>query len=160
MVDQLHAFTLAHVPRGHRRSYPHGIATVDGTDRWTWPELDDRVNQLANALTHRGIGTGDVVLWAGQNSHRVIECLLACAKTGAVCCVANWRSSADELAFVIADCEPSVVVWQESEVGDTARAARDNERPIRPAHPTPPPKHRPRTLRATPQQANESERNE
>ena len=77
---------------------------VDGDLRLTWPEFDDRVNQLANALrTEAGVGEGDRVLWLGQNSFRVLEGLLAAAKLGAVFCPANWRQSADELAFVIDD---------------------------------------------------------
>ncbi|MGI9578939.1 MAG: AMP-binding protein, partial [Microthrixaceae bacterium] len=42
-----------------------------------------------------------------------------------VCCVANWRSSADELAFVLTDSAPSVVIWQSKEVGDAVAGARD-----------------------------------
>ena len=125
----LHRFTLADTFREHRRNYPGRLATVDGTGddavRLTWPELDDRINRLCSSLTAAGVGPGDVILWLGQNSHRIIECLGAAAKLGAVCCVANWRQSADETAFVLTDSAPSVVVWQESEVGDTVRAARD-----------------------------------
>ena len=33
-------------------------------------------------------------------------------------CPANWRQQPDELAFVIDDLAPAVVVWQEEEVGD------------------------------------------
>jgi long-chain acyl-CoA synthetase len=129
---ELHRFTLADTFREHRRSYPDRLAVVDGGPagsadavRLTWPELDDRINQLAGALRSNGVGPGDVVLWTGQNSFRIIECLGAAAKLGAVCCVANWRQSADEMAFVITDAEPTVVIWQESEVGDVVRAARE-----------------------------------
>ena len=128
LSQSLHRFTLADTFREHRRSYPDRLATVDGTGpgavRLTWPELDDRINRLCSALTDAGVGRGDVVLWLGQNSHRIIECLGAAAKLGAVCCVANWRQSVDETAFVLQDAGPSVVVWQESEVGDTVREAR------------------------------------
>lgn len=126
--DDLHRYTLADTFREHRRNYPQRPATVDGTGdtavRLTWPELDDRINRLCSALTDTGVNRGDVVLWAGQNSHRIIECLGAAAKLGAICCVANWRQSADELATMLADSAPSVVIWQEAEVGDTVRDAR------------------------------------
>jgi long-chain acyl-CoA synthetase len=124
-IDVLHSFTLADVPREHRRSHPHDLAAIDGDLRLTWPQLDDRVNQLANALAANGVGGGDVVLWLGQNSHGVLETLLAAAKLGAMCCVANWRQSPDEFAFVIGDVGADVVVWQESEVGEAVRAARE-----------------------------------
>jgi len=123
-MDLLHAFSLADVSREHRRGYPDRVAVIDGEIRLTWPQFDDRVNRLANALTGQGVGPGDVVLWMGQNSHRVLECLAAAAKLGAVCGIVNWRQSADELAFVIGDAGAAVTIWQESEVGDAVRAAR------------------------------------
>ncbi len=124
-MDLLHTFSLADVSREHRRSYPDRPAVVDGSTRLTWPQFDDRVNQLANALRVEGVGAGDVVLWMGQNSYRILECLGAAAKLGAVCGIVNWRQSADEMAFVIADTDAAVTIWQEAEVGDTVRAARD-----------------------------------
>ena len=49
---------------------------VDGDVRFTCPEIDDRVNRLANALRADGVGRGDRILWLGQNSFRVLEGLL------------------------------------------------------------------------------------
>jgi long-chain acyl-CoA synthetase len=92
--------------------------------RLTYPELDDRVNRAAQALRAAGVGAGDRILWLGQNSFRIVELLFAAAKLGAVLCPANWRQTAEELAFVLDDLEPAVVVWQEAEIGDVVRAAR------------------------------------
>jgi len=119
------ALTLADVLRGNARSYPERTATVCGEHRSTYPELDERVNRLAAALEREGVKTGERVLWIGQNCHRVLELLLACAKLGAIFCPSNWRQSAEELAFVVGDCDPLLVVWQEEEIGDTAQAARE-----------------------------------
>ncbi len=123
-MDLLHSLTLGDVLREHRRSYPRRLAAVDGGRRLTYPELDDRVSRLANALSHAGVSPGDRVLWLGQNSFRVLEGLLAAAKLGAVFCPANWRQSAAEFAFVIDDCDPKVVIWQDEEIGATVREAR------------------------------------
>jgi acyl-CoA synthetase (AMP-forming)/AMP-acid ligase II len=92
--------------------------------RLTYPELDDRVNRLVAALAGAGVGAGDRVLWLGQNSFRIVELLFAAAKLGAILCPANWRQTADEMAFVLDDLDPKVVVWQAAEVGDTVAAAR------------------------------------
>jgi long-chain acyl-CoA synthetase len=124
-VDALHALTLADVLREHARSWPTGSAVVDGEVRLTYRELDDRVNRLAHALAAAGVGPGDRSLWLGQNSFRFLELLLAAAKLGASCCPANWRQTADELAFVIDDLSPAVTVWQDEEIGEAVRAARD-----------------------------------
>jgi long-chain acyl-CoA synthetase len=70
------------------------------------------------------VGAGDRVLWLGQNSIRLYELLLACCKIGARFCPANWRQQPDELAFVIDDLAPALVVWQHEEVGGTVAAGR------------------------------------
>ena len=125
-VDLLHALTLGDILRENRRNYPLRTAVVDGDLRLTWPAFDDRVNQLANALRDdAGVTEGDRILWLGQNSFRVLEGLLAAAKIGAIFCPANWRQSADEFAFVIDDTRATVVIWQEEEIGDGVRAARE-----------------------------------
>jgi long-chain acyl-CoA synthetase len=84
------------------------------------------VNRLARALAGAGVAAGDRVLWLGQNSWRVLELLLASAKIGAFFCPANWRSSVDEMAFVIDDLGPRVVVWQEEETGSSIAGARQS----------------------------------
>jgi acyl-CoA synthetase (AMP-forming)/AMP-acid ligase II len=117
--------TLGDIPREHRRSFPDKTAMVDGDRRLTWPEFDARVNRAAHSLAGAGVGQGDRVLWIGQTSFRVFEVLTACAKLGAMLCPANWRQSADELAFVLGDFDPRVVIWQDQELGETARAARN-----------------------------------
>lgn len=116
--------TLGDIVREHRRNYPERVAVVDGDVRLTWPVLDDRVNQLADALAGAGFGRGDRLLWLGQNSFRVLESLLAVAKLGGMLCPANWRQSPDELAFLIDDLDPRVVVWQQEEIGERVAAAR------------------------------------
>ena len=124
MSDGSQSMTLADVLRENRRSYPLRTAAVCGDTRLTWPELDARVNHLAQALRATGVTPGDRVLWLGQNCHRVLETVLAAAKLGAMCCPVNWRQSPDELAFVLRDADPRLVFWQEEEVGEAVRAAR------------------------------------
>jgi long-chain acyl-CoA synthetase len=123
-MSPLHGLTLGDVLREHRRSRPGSVAAVDGDVRLTYAELDGRVNQLANAFREAGVGAGDRILWLGQNSFRLVECLLAAAKLGAYFCAANWRQSAEETTFVIDDLTPVVVVHQFEEIGETVAAAR------------------------------------
>ncbi|MCT9933989.1 AMP-binding protein [Planotetraspora sp. A-T 1434] len=112
MSSIVHRLTLSDVLADHARSRPQAMAAVDGDVRLTYPELDARVTRLANGLSSAGVGQGDRVLWLGQNSHRVLELLLACSRLGAIFCPANWRQAADELGFVLDDLAPSVVVYE------------------------------------------------
>jgi long-chain acyl-CoA synthetase len=114
--------TLGDVLAEQRRSRPARTAVVDGRVRLTYAELDGRVNATARMLDAAGVAAGDVVAWYGQNSFRVLELLLASARLGAALCPMNWRSSRDEAAFVLDDLTPKVVVWQQSELEETAAA--------------------------------------
>ncbi len=124
-MDVVHGLSLADVLREHCRSWPTRTAVVDGALRLSYADLDRRSTRVAHALRDLGVGPGDRVLWVGQNSFRVLELLLAAAKIGACFCPANWRQTPDELAFMIDDLAPSLTVWQETEIGDAVRAARD-----------------------------------
>jgi long-chain acyl-CoA synthetase len=123
-MSPLHGLVLGDVLREHARSWPAQTAVVDGAWRCTYAALDERVDRLAAALAARGVGSGDRILWLGQNSFRLLECLLAAARLGAGFCPANWRQTAAELEFVIGDLTPAAVVWQDAEIGDTVRTAR------------------------------------
>lgn len=125
MIDQLHSFTLGDLLRENRRRLPLKVAVACGGKRWTFPELDERVNRLSNALLAEGFAPGDRILWLGQNCHRVFECLFAAAKLGGIVVPANWRQTAPEMAFQIEDVDARVVFWQEEEIGDRVREARD-----------------------------------
>ncbi|HEV8691769.1 MAG TPA: AMP-binding protein [Ideonella sp.] len=125
MNPALHSLTLGEILEEHRRARPQQLAVVGEGRRLTYPALADRVQQLANALEDAGVRRGDRVLWLAQNHPGVLEGIIACGQLGAMFCPVNWRQTADELAFVIDDLEPHLVVWQEAEIGDAVRAARD-----------------------------------
>ncbi|MES2258423.1 MAG: AMP-binding protein [Pseudomonadota bacterium] len=116
---------IGDILREHCRSRPQMIAAVDGDVRLTWPQLDARVNRLANAFKSLGVAQGERILWLGQNSFRLFEGLLAAAKIGAVFCPVNWRMSGVELAHVVDDFQPRVAIWQQAEIG--AEVARCRE---------------------------------
>lgn len=115
---------LSDVCRENARRFPQATAAIDGETRYTWPQFDRRVDQVAALLASHGVGHGDRVLWLAQTSVRFLELLIACARLGAMICPVNWRQSGDELAFAIKDFDPAVVVWQDEEIGVQVRAAR------------------------------------
>ena len=124
-MDLLHTTTLGDVLREHGRSWPNKTALVCGDQRYTYAEFDARASRLANVLREHGVGSGDRILWVGQNCHIVLEALLAAAKLGASFCPANWRQSPDELAYVLTDLAPAAVLWQADEIGDPIVKARE-----------------------------------
>ncbi len=124
MTGSFHHLTLPGVLAEHRRSRPRSTALVCGGDRWTYPELDDRTDRLALALSRSGVGVGSRLVWLGQNCHRLVETWLAGAKIGAVVVPANWRQSATEMVTLLEDARPDVVLWQHEEIGSAVEEAR------------------------------------
>lgn len=124
MSDLVHSYSLDAILEEHRRSRGDHVAVICEGHVLTYSQLADRVIRLANALEDAGVGRGDRVLWAGQNHCGILEGILAAGKIGAMVCPINWRQTAEEMAFVIDDLEPKVIVWQETEIGDTVHAAR------------------------------------
>lgn len=102
---------------------PASTATIDRSFalRSTYAQLLARVDTLCAAWHGYGVGSGDRVVWLGQNSARVLEGILACARLGAIFCPLNWRQTTAELEFVLRDIEPALVIWQQEEIGDTLR---------------------------------------
>ena len=95
-----------------RHAHKIGDSVAFGYDdiRMTYRELDERASRLANALRDRGVGPGDRVAVLGYNTLEIIETYFAGARLGAICVPINFRLVADEVAYVLADCEPTVTI--------------------------------------------------
>ncbi len=100
----------------HARTRPTATAMVDlGTDRsFTWAEMDERTMRLANALTHEfGIGHRDRVAVLANNNTNFFEVQFACWKLGAVFVPLNWRLAIPELEYIVGDCSPKVIIFDD-----------------------------------------------
>ncbi len=75
-------------------------------------QLDERVNRLASSLLARGFVRGDRVALLLFNSIEYVEAFFACAKVGMVAVPLNWRLSAEELGFVLNDCQARVLLYE------------------------------------------------
>ncbi|MCG7203686.1 AMP-binding protein [Streptomyces arenae] len=98
--------------RHHARRVPDRTALVDlDTGRTTsYAALAARVDSLAHSLTVNGVGRGSRVAVLSRNDPRLFEVLYACAAIGAVMVPLNWRLTASELAAIVADAEPTVLL--------------------------------------------------
>lgn len=73
-------------------------ALVDDGRRWTYAELDRKVDAHGHALLDVGVRPGDVVALVGRNSATYVMALLAIARIGAISLPLNWRLHPRELA--------------------------------------------------------------
>ncbi|HEY8339520.1 MAG TPA: long-chain-fatty-acid--CoA ligase [Egibacteraceae bacterium] len=93
--------------------HPRRDAVVDPVSgrRLTFATLDKRVARLAEGLLGlEGVSRGDRVAILARNAAEYVELLLAAGRSGLIAQPLNWRLALDELARVVADGDPRVVV--------------------------------------------------
>ena len=95
------------------RANPTHRAVVDRDRVMTYEELEERSNQLANALLSQGLRQGDRVGLLARNRLEYVEVELAAAKAGLIVACLNWRLADRELRHCINLVEASVLIVQE-----------------------------------------------
>src|SRR5215510_3854327 len=86
-------------------------ALICGDRRLTYATVDERATRLANALSARGIGSGDHVALYLYNGVEYLEAMLAAFKLGAVPINVNYRYVEDELRYLLDDADARAVVF-------------------------------------------------
>ena len=92
---------------------PTQEALVTPTGRWTFQQLNQRVNRLAGYLSTQGVSEGDRVAVLAKNSELLCSALFAAARLGATLVVLNWRLKTDELEFILSDSSPVALLFEE-----------------------------------------------
>lgn len=93
------------ITRANAKIFPNKVGFVYRGDKFTWQEVDNRVNSLANAILDLGLRKGDKCGILNVNSHRYMELLLALAKTGIVAVTLNPRLTGKEMAYMLNETE-------------------------------------------------------
>ncbi|MDP2728796.1 MAG: AMP-binding protein, partial [Dehalococcoidia bacterium] len=105
------------------RRHPNKTALVFEGKHYTFAQLHDRVNRLANGLLDMGARKGDRVAVLAQNCSEYVEIYCAAARAGLVTAPVNWRFVEKELVKVINYVEPHILIV-EAEFADTVDAIR------------------------------------
>ena len=79
----------------------------------TYAELDRRSTRLAAGLAERGVRRGDRLATLTANSPDHVVVLFACARLGAILQPISWRLAPPEIAYQLADAEPSLLLVSE-----------------------------------------------
>ncbi|WP_047983106.1 class I adenylate-forming enzyme family protein [Ornithinibacillus californiensis] len=90
---------------------PDRIAVVDAAtdDSWTYNELHERANKIANFFLTNGVKSGDRVAILAPNHIGYLDFFFACMRIGAIFIPLNWRLGKDELTYVLQDSKPKIV---------------------------------------------------
>ncbi|MBW1785053.1 MAG: long-chain fatty acid--CoA ligase [Deltaproteobacteria bacterium] len=93
-------------------------ALIDGEKRFTFHQVNERVNRLANALTGLGLKKENRVALLSPNRHQLIEAEYACYKNGFVRVPLNARLSISELVHMLNDSEAHALIMGPEYVED------------------------------------------
>jgi len=79
--------------------------------RYTYDQLNRRANRAANFMRDRlGIQPGDRVSILAQNGVAYLDLFFGLAKIGAILAPLNWRLVANELAYILNDCDSRMLI--------------------------------------------------
>jgi len=81
--------------------YAGKTAVVDGAIRHTYAELQQRANQMSNALLAAGIAKGNRVGILSPNSHFFLESFYATSQIGAILVPLNYRLQSSDIEFIL-----------------------------------------------------------
>ncbi|MSP79863.1 MAG: long-chain fatty acid--CoA ligase [Rhodospirillales bacterium] len=101
---------------------PHAIAICDGAERRSYAAWDAEIRAVAGGLRSLGLGAGDHFVTVLSNRCEMATLYWACQMIGAIFTPFNWRASAEEIAFVLADAEAKLVAFEGKTEAATAAA--------------------------------------
>ena len=103
---------LAH----NARVWPERQALVElVTGRsWSWADFDRDARRVEAVLRSRvGDPQGARIAMVSRNSAAMLIVQQACIRSGAIFVPLNWRLAAPEIAFLLDDCEPSLLIHED-----------------------------------------------
>ncbi len=89
---------------------PDREAVVFEGQRYSFTDLGGRVNRVANALAKLGVGREDRIAILDVNCNQYVESCYGAARLGAIFQHLNFRASEEELRYMLADSEASILL--------------------------------------------------
>ncbi|MEM8918518.1 MAG: AMP-binding protein [Pseudomonadota bacterium] len=95
----------------HAASQPAAIAVSSPFGDRNYADLNKRTNQLVRFLRERGVGPGSAIAAVTRNRSEFVEVLSAATRGGYRFTPVNYHLTAEEVGYVIDDCEASAVIY-------------------------------------------------
>jgi long-chain acyl-CoA synthetase len=104
---------LGDIVRRDAKLYGKKVGLIDEEKHFTYREINNRVNRLANGLMRPGLEKGSRVAVIANNCHEFVEAYFAVAKTGLVIVPVSSRLSAPEVSYIVDNSDSQVLIYQE-----------------------------------------------
>jgi acyl-CoA synthetase (AMP-forming)/AMP-acid ligase II len=105
--------TIGNIVARNAIQYPNREALIFEKTRYTWKDLNRRVNQLANALLSLGLKKGDKVAMLAENIPAMVEANYALAKIGVVYFPVKTRLLAPDIRYLIDLADATVLIFHQ-----------------------------------------------
>ena len=92
------------------KKFPTTVMLKDSQRSFTYPEVNNRVNKLANSLLSLGLAKGDKVAVLLENSIEIVEAFLATAKTGIIIVPINFRLVSAEVEYIVDNSDARAMI--------------------------------------------------
>ncbi|GGX36954.1 hypothetical protein GCM10010297_67750 [Streptomyces malachitofuscus] len=132
-AHEVTATTLPELFSAQAARTPHAPALAFGAERFTYAELDSRVEHTARVLAGRGIGPEDTVAVALPRSIELVVALLAVHRAGAAYLPLDPGLPPERIAFTLDDARPALVIQDELPDGPEGELPTDYH-PLSPAY--------------------------
>ena len=101
---------LGQIQKINAKKFPETVALKDANRAFTYPQMNSRVNKLANSLTSLGLQKGDKIAVLLENCIEICELFMATAKTGIVIVPINFRLVSSEVEYIVNNSDARAMV--------------------------------------------------
>ena len=109
--------------RQHAAERGAKTALRDASTAVSYAQLEQRARQVAQGLIGAGVRAGDRVAYLGKNTLAYFEFLLGAVKACAVTVPINWRLAPPEIAYLVGNARPRVLLVDHEFAAVAATAA-------------------------------------
>lgn len=117
-------FNIAETLIHRARLTPDDEGFVGQNYRYTFKEINMRVNRFAAYLREQGVLPGERVAVLCKNNDHLALCIYASAKIGSVTVILNWRLQTAELDYILNNCGATFLLY-DGEFDDTVNQLRN-----------------------------------
>ena len=126
-MNQAQVMNLGQLLAQAAKLYPGQAGLIEGDRRWSWSEINARVDAMVTALRHKGLKKGDKILVQSRNNVQLFESCWVAFRLGCVWVPTNFRLTPPEISYLGASSGARAVIYEPdfAEHVDAIAAASD-----------------------------------
>ena len=101
---------LGQIQKLNAKKFPGTVALRDAARAFTYPQMNSRINKLANSLFSLGLQKGDKIAVLLENCIEICELFMATAKAGIIIVPINFRLVSAEVEYIVNNSDAKAMV--------------------------------------------------